>query len=188
MRCSKEVNNVQLRSFVWALWCSLHGPPCKTQTRAPKKYLPVCIASQMCEQPVLPQDLNFSFPVQVSLCECGSNAALEPKTNQDQLWNRTQKPSGGEIRWEKGQFVYPSGSVDVGGPCFRNIQISLFKILWSLTWGTDKKTLAWTWTRLGMCNRALLCFTSQIQSLAFSTLSAAFLFAPTHTHTKRRTI
>lgn len=66
-----------------------------------------------------------TFPVQVHvlLCYCGSDAELKPKTNQVQLWN-----GGGERRWEKRRICLP-WSVDVGGLCFRNIQISLFEIL-----------------------------------------------------------
>ena len=128
----------------------------------------------MCEQPVLPQDLNFSFRVHVSLCWCGSEAGLKPKTNQDQLWNRMHNAVEVKSDERKGRFVYPWWSVDVGGLCFRNIQISLFKIFWYLTLGTDKKTLAWTWTRLGMCNRALLCFTYRFNLLYFPPFQLLF--------------
>lgn len=94
-----------------------------------------------------------------------------------QGWNQRQIKTSFETgcimqwRWTqmrgRGQFVYPRCSVDVGGLCFRNIQISLFKILWYLTLGTNKKMLAWTWTRLGMCNRALLCFSYRSNLLYF---------------------
>lgn len=109
-----------------------------------------------------------------------------------QGWNQRQIKTSFETgritqrRWNqtraRGRFVYPWWSVDVGGLCFRNIQISLFKILWYLTLGTDKKTLAWTWTRLGMCNGALLCFSYRFNLLYFPPFQLLF---SVHPHAQR---
>lgn len=82
----------------------------------------------------------------------------------------------------EGRFVYPCWSVDVGGLCSKNIQISLFKIFWYLTLGAHRQTLAWTWTRLGMSNRALLCFIYRFNHLYFPSFQLLFSVC---THARR---
>lgn len=79
-----------------------------------------------------------------------------------------------------GELVYPAWSVDVGGLCSRNIQISLFKAFWYLTLGTHKQMLAGAPTCLGMCNRALLCFIYPFKCLYFP------LFLRVCTHARRK--
>lgn len=80
---------------------SLHSTVCT----APPICTLGCIAiSQMCDQPVLPQDFNFSFWVHVSPCYCGREAEVKPNTNQDQLWNRTHEAAEVKSEERKGDL------------------------------------------------------------------------------------
>lgn len=96
------------------------------------------------------------------------DAALKPKTNGDQLWNRT--PNAAEVKSDgrKGRFVYPWWSVDVGGLCFRNIQISVFKILLVPHFRGRQANVGLDVNMSGNVQRGVALFQLQIQSLSFS--------------------
>lgn len=124
---------------------------------------------QMCEQPALPQDLNFSSWVQAIAPPVWYRGGPETEDKWRPALKQDARRGGGEIRWEKRRFVYPWWSVDVGGLCSRHIQISLFKIFWYLALGTGlEREHVWE-CATGHC---LISFTDSGASV-FSTLSAA---------------
>lgn len=110
----------------------------------------------------------FLFSSCITLLVCSEG---ETKDKSRPALKQDAQCDGGEIRWAKGPFVYPWWSVDVGGLCLRNIQIRLFKKLWYLGSGADKKAFAWTWA---CCMGNGQQRSSLFRFLMFSAFSAAF--------------